>query len=133
MERKEPAKDKLHDSNLGKVKDVNALSFDKDTNSYEFDVKGEEHRYNHPSPYQTSAPNGEDSISTYDESNPFIAQEASFKGQMDEPYEEMGMRIEENEDSLRVDTEDEILSRTVEDARTDLDEEGYPINKYKKK
>ena len=40
-----PANDKLHPSDLGETKDFNDLSFDKNKQSYEFDVKGEDKDY----------------------------------------------------------------------------------------
>ncbi len=130
MENKRTANDKLHDSNLGKVKDVNELKFNKDSNSFEFDIRGEEHRYDHPLPYDTSAPNGEDSSSSYDESNPFLERDLPYKAQIEEAFEEYGMHVDETGESLNLDDEDRILARTAEDLRDDLDEEGYPT--YKK-
>lgn len=128
MNNEKPAKDKLHASDLGETKDFNQLSFDKDKNSFEFDVKGEEKSYDHPLPYDTSAPNGEDSISTYDESNPFVGNEYDMKGQADEQLESNGMHIDETGESVLLDPEDRILGQTEEDLRDDLDEEGYPKN-----
>ena len=41
----------------------------------------------------------------------------------------MRVRVEETDGKiLEIDPEDELLARTPEDERTDLDEEGYPIN-----
>lgn len=120
-------KDKLHPSDLGETKDFENLSYDKDKNSFEFDVKGTEKEYDHPLPYDTSAPNGEDSISTYDESNPYNGSEYNDKEQIGENLEEAGMHID-NGESVELNPEDELLARTPEDEREDLDEEGYPIN-----
>ncbi len=128
MNSKKPANDKLHASDLGETKDFNELSFDKDKNSFEFDVKGEEKNYDHPLPYDTSAPNGEDSISTYDESNPYVGNEYDEKGQVDEQIEENGMHIDETGESVLLDPADKLLAQTEEDFRDDLDEEGYPKN-----
>ncbi|RWU08669.1 hypothetical protein [Pedobacter chitinilyticus] len=128
MDNQKPAKDKLHDSDLGETKDFNELSYNKDKNSFEFDVKGEEANYDHPLPYDTSAPNGEDSISTYDESNPYIGNEYDQKGQVDEQLEDNGMRVDETGESVLLDPADKILAQTEEDFRDDLDEEGYPKN-----
>jgi hypothetical protein len=133
MANKNAAKDKLHASNLGKVKDINELSYDKESNSYELDFKGDEHRYDHPLPYNTAAPNGEDSLSSYDDANPFLEGDASLQSQLDEQYSENGMRIISDEDELLSSPEDKMLSRTAEDTRDDLDEEGYPTRKPQKK
>lgn len=128
MDNQKPAKDKLHDSDLGETKDFNELSYNKDKNSFEFDVKGEEANYDHPLPYDTSAPNGEDSISTYDESNPYVGNEYDQKGQVGEQLEDNGMRVDETGESVLLDPADKILAQTEEDFRDDLDEEGYPKN-----
>lgn len=122
------ATDKLHSMGLGETKDFENLSFDKDKNSFEFDVKGKDEEYDHPLPYDTSAPNGEDSISTYDESNPYNGSEYNKEKEMNERLDGAGMRIDNSGESVVLSPEDEILSRTPEDERDDLDEEGYPIN-----
>ena len=122
------ATDKLHPMNLGETKDFENLSYDKDKNSFEFDVRGKDEDYDHPLPYDTSAPNGEDSISTYDESNPYIGSEYDNEKEMTERLDGAGMRIDNNGESVELSPEDEILSRTPEDDRDDLDEEGYPVN-----
>ncbi|RYF18851.1 MAG: hypothetical protein EOO42_14960 [Flavobacteriales bacterium] len=127
MENQKPANDKLHNSDLGETKDFNELSYDKDKNSFEFDVKGEEKDYDHPLPYDTSAPNGEDSISTYDEANPYVGNEYDEDGQVDEQIEGNGMHIDDGE-SVLLDPADKLLAQTEEDFRDDLDEEGYPKN-----
>lgn len=128
MENNKPAKDKLHDSDLGETKDFDELSYDKDKNSFEFDVKGEERGYDHPLPYDTSASNGEDSISTYDEANPYVGNEYDQQGQVSEQLDDNGMHIDETGESVLVDPADRILAQTEEDFREDLDEEGYPKN-----
>lgn len=120
-------KDKLHPTDLGETKDFDNLSYDKNKNSFEFDVKGLEKDYDHPLPYDTSAPNGEDSISTYDEANPYNGSEYKDREQIGENLEEAGMHID-NGESVALTPEDELLGRTKEDERNDLDEEGYPLN-----
>ncbi|MNV44531.1 hypothetical protein D3C71_1362950 [compost metagenome] len=120
-------KDKLHPTDLGETKDFENLSFDRDKNSFVFDVKGAEKEYDHPLPYDTSAPNGEDSISTYDEANPYNGTEYNDREQIGENLEEAGMHID-NGESVQLNPEDQLLGRTPEDDRQDLDEEGYPIN-----
>lgn len=128
MENRKPADDKLHASDLGETKDFNELSYDKDKNSFEFDVKGEEKDYDHPLPYDTSAPNGEDSISTYDEANPYVGNEYDEDGQVGEQIDANGMHIDDTGESVLVDPADKLLAQTEEDFRDDLDEEGYPKN-----
>ncbi|MBB2149482.1 hypothetical protein [Pedobacter gandavensis] len=120
-------KDKLHPTDLGETKDFENLAYDKDKNSFVFDVKSPEKEYDHPLPYDTSAPNGEDSISSYDEANPYIGSEYNDEEQIGENLEEAGMHID-NGDIVALAAEDELLGRTAEDEREDLDEEGYPIN-----
>lgn len=128
MDSQKPANDKLHASDLGETKDFNELSFDRDKNSFEFDVKGEERDYDHPLPYDTSAPNGEDSVSTYDEANPYVGNEYNQGGQVDEQMDDSGMRVDETGESVLLDPTDRLLAQTEEDLREDLDEEGYPKN-----
>ena len=70
-----PSNDKLHPSDLGETKDFNDLSFDKDKQSYELDVKGDDKDYDHPMPYETVAAGSIDDDSTYDEANPYVGDE----------------------------------------------------------
>lgn len=122
------ATDKIHNSDLGETKDFNQLSFDKQKNSYELDVKGEDKDYDHPLPYDTTAANGGDDNSDYDEANPYIGDEYANKQEQEESdLDELGMHIDSGE-IVELDPEDEFLARTPEDDRTDLDEEGYPVN-----
>ncbi len=122
------SKDKLHLSDLGEVKDFENLAYDKDSNSFELDVKGDDAEYDHPLPYDTSAPTGEDFNSTYDEANPHIGDEYSAKDtRVEGALDDLGMHID-NGDIVELDPEDEFLSKTPEDDRPDLDEEGYPKN-----
>ena len=122
------ATDKIHNSDLGETKDFNQLSFDKQKNSYELDVKGEDKDYDHPLPYDTTAANGGDDNSDYDEANPYIGDEYANKEEQEESdLDELGMHIDSGE-IVALDPEDEFLARTPEDDRTDLDEEGYPVN-----
>jgi hypothetical protein len=127
------ANDKLHNSDLGETKDFNNLSFDKEKGSYELDVKGPDKDYDHPLPYDTTAANGGDDNSDYDEANPYIGDEYAKKEDQEESdLGELGMHIDDGE-IVELDAEDEFLARTPEDDRTDLDEEGYPINDAPKK
>jgi len=122
------AADKLHNSDLGETKDFDSLSFDKEKNTFEMDVKGADKDYDHPFPYETPSENGADFNSDYDEANPFIGDEYARKEeQVEGGLDDLGMHID-NGESVELDPEDELLARTPEDDRTDLDEEGYPIN-----
>jgi len=122
------AADKLHPTDLGETKDFDNLTYDQEKNSFEFDVKDAEKDYDHPLPYDTAAPNGEDSISTYDEANPYNGSEYDDEEEASDKLGGAGMRIDGDGESVLLSPEDEILARTPEDDRDDLDEEGYPIN-----
>ena len=122
-----PSNDKLHSSDLGETKDFNDLSFDEEKQSYELDVKGDDKEYDHPMPYETVATGSVDDDSTYDEANPYVGSEYDDEEQVGENMESAAMRIED-EENLELDPEDELLARTPEDDRDDLDEEGYPLN-----
>ena len=122
------AKDKIHGTDLGETKDFKDLAFNKEKDSYELDVKGKNKDYDHPLPYETTAADGGDDNSDYDEANPYIGDEyANKKDQADADLDDLGMHVDDGE-IVELDAEDEFLSRTPEDDRTDLDEEGYPIN-----
>jgi hypothetical protein len=121
------ANDKLHSSDLGEIKDFDNLAYNKDSNTFEYDVKGEETDYDHPLPYDTGGANGTDFNSDYDEANEFIGDEYARTPVEDPALNDLGMRVDDG-DIVELDPEDELLARTPEDDRPDLDEEGYPIN-----
>ncbi|WP_432711071.1 hypothetical protein [Pedobacter sp.] len=122
------ANDKLHGENLGETQEVRDLAYDKEKNSFEIDVKSTDKDYDHPLPYDTTAANGGDDNSDYDEANPFIGDEYARKDEVVEnDLETLGMHIDDGE-IVELNPEDEYLAKTPEDERTDLDEEGYPIN-----
>jgi hypothetical protein len=124
-----PSNDKLHASDLGETKDFNDLSFDEDKESYELDVKGVDKDYDHPMPYETVAAGSVDDNSTYDEANPYVGDEyATDLEKAKDKLDELGMHVDNNGESVLLSPEDEILARTEEDFRDDLDEEGYPKN-----
>lgn len=124
-----PSNDKLHPSDLGETKDFNDLSFDEEKQSYELDVKGDDKDYDHPMPYETVAAGSIDDDSTYDEANPYVGDEyATDVEKVKDKLNELGMHIDNDGESVLVTAEDEILARTEEDLRDDLDEEGYPKN-----
>lgn len=128
-ERNSPANDKLHPSDLGETKDFNDLSYDPEKQSYELDVKGTEKEYDHPMPYETVAAGAVDDDSTYDEANPYVGDEyATNAERAKDRLDELGMHIDNDGDSVLLSPEDELLARTDEDLRDDLDEEGYPVN-----
>lgn len=121
------ANDKLHNSDLGEVKDFDNLAYNKDSNTFEYDVKGEESDYDHPLPYETGGANGTDFNSDYDEANEFIGDEYARTPVEDPALNDLGMSVD-NGAIVELDPEDELLAKTPEDERPDLDEEGYPIN-----
>lgn len=124
----EGSQDELHSENLGETKDFKNLKFNEDKNSFEIDVTGEDKDYDHPLPYDTTAANGGDENSDYDEANPYIGDEYATKlEQADHELDELGMHVD-NGKIVELEAEDEYLAKTPEDERTDLDEEGYPIN-----
>ncbi|UKT64514.1 hypothetical protein [Pedobacter mucosus] len=123
-----PAQDKLHSTTEGSEINSENLSFDENKQSYELDVKGTDEDYDHPMGYETVATGAKDDDSTYDEANPYVGDEyASDEDIANDNLEELGMHVD-NGESVKLTTEDEILARTPEDDRDDLDEEGYPIN-----
>lgn len=123
------ANDKLHPTDLGETKDFNDLSFDAEKQSYELDVKGDEKDYDHPMPYDTVATGAVDDDSTFDEANPYVGDEyANNIEKTKDNLDELGMHIDNTGESVVLSPEDELLARTAEDERDDLDEEGYPKN-----
>jgi hypothetical protein len=124
-----PSNDKLHPSDLGETKDFNDLSFDKGKQSYELDVKGDDKDYDHPMPYETVATGAVDDNSTFDEANPYVGDEYGTDEEVvKDKLNELGMHVDNKGKSVLLSPEDEILARTAEDERDDLDEEGYPKN-----
>lgn len=120
--------DKIHDSDLGETQHIKNLSFDKEKNSFEIDVRSDDKEYDHPLPYDTTAANGGDDNSDYDEANPYIGDEYAKKDeQAENELGALGMHVDDG-DIVELNPEDEYLAQTPEDERTDLDEEGYPIN-----
>ncbi|HZX58218.1 MAG TPA: hypothetical protein VFE54_05815 [Mucilaginibacter sp.] len=121
-------RDKYLKDSLGEETDLENLAFNADDDSFEYDVESDDPDYDHPDPYNTSVKNGADMNSTYDEANPFDAVDEYIPNEsLETDVDDMAMHIDRG-NIVRVDTVDEILSRTPEDKRTDLDEEGYPIN-----
>ncbi|GGE43730.1 hypothetical protein EV200_101330 [Pedobacter psychrotolerans] len=122
------SQDKIHSTTENPEINKENLSFDEKKQSYELDVKGDDEDYDHPMGYETVAAGAKDDDSTYDEANPYVGDEyASNEDIAEDNLEELGMHVD-NGESVKLNTEDEILARTPEDDRDDLDEEGYPIN-----
>ena len=121
-------RDKSLKDSLGEESNLENLSFNAEDDSFEYDVESDDPDYDHPDPYNTSVKNGADMDSTYDEANPFDAVDEYIPNEsLETDVDDLGMHIDKG-NIVRLDKVDEILSRTPEDKRTDLDEEGYPIN-----
>jgi len=124
-------RDKTLKDGLGETIDKEDLTFNKEAGSYEYDVKSDDPDYVHPDPYNTTAKNGEDMNSTYDEANPYdTADEYIPNESLETDVDKLAMHIEDGSE-LETDIVDKILSHTAEDDRDDLDEEGYPKNDRK--
>ena len=124
-------RDRTLKDELGETIDKEQLKYNANDNSYEYDVKSDDPDYDHPDPYKTSAKNGEDMNSTYDEANPYdTADEYIPNESLETDVDSLGMHVSDGE-IVEVDPIDEALSHTPEDDRDDLDEEGYPKNDKK--
>lgn len=122
----------LSEDGMGNLNDdneslANDLEYDEATDSYELDVEGTAKDYRHPDPYDTSAKDGEDMNSDWDEANLVVGDEYNKRGAFDEDMEESAIHINHG-GILELDPIDEALAETPEDFREDLDEEGYPKN-----
>ncbi|SEM14518.1 hypothetical protein SAMN05216436_10246 [bacterium A37T11] len=104
------------------------LLFNKEENSYELDIASEDPDYQHGDPYDTAAPGGSDDDSDWDEDNPLIGDEYDEGKSLESDLDDLSMHIDSGIKHLS--KLDEKLSRTPEDERDDLDEEGYP-KRYK--
>jgi hypothetical protein len=121
-------RDKSLKDSLGEESDVEDLNYNADDNSFEYDVKSEDPDYDHPDPYNTSVKNGADMDSTYDEANPYDTVDEYIPNEsLETDVDKLGMHVDHGK-IVEVDPIDDILSRTPEDNRNDLDEEGYPKN-----
>jgi len=124
-------RDRTLKDELGETIDKEQLKYNPDDNSYEYDVKSDDPDYDHPDPYKTSAKNGEDMNSTYDEANPYdTADEYIANESLETDVEQLAMHISDGE-IVELDPTDAALAHTPEDDRDDLDEEGYPKNDRK--
>lgn len=130
IRKNKPTADKIHPPDLGETQDFDNLTFNKEKNTFEVDVKGDDPNYDHPLPYETPSENGSDFNSDFDEANPYVGDEYAIKKEQEEnALENLAMHIDHGQSVILTD-EDELLSRTPEDERDDLDEEGYPINNW---
>ena len=120
-------RDKTLKEDLGAETDIHNLAYNKEEGSFEFDVKPEDGEYNHPDPYDTAVKNGGDADSDYDEANPTAVDEYEQNGDPEDELSDLGMHID-NGKIVELSPIDEELSKTPEDDRDDLDEEGYPKN-----
>ena len=109
---------------------IDDLLYDEEKNSYELDVKSDDPDYIHPDPYDTAVDNGGDADSDFDEANPTAVHEYDKEVGLESNLDELGMHIDSGKivELLPIDEE---LSKTPEDDRDDLDEEGYPKNDRK--
>ena len=108
---------------------IDDLLYDEEKNSYELDVKSDDPDYIHPDPYDTAVDNGGDADSDFDEANPTAVHEYDKDLGLESNLDELGMHIDSKIVELL--PIDEELSKTPEDDRDDLDEEGYPKNDRK--
>ena len=122
-------RDRTLKDQLSEESNVENLNYNADEDSFEYDVESDDPDYDHPDPYHTSAKNGSDINSTYDEANPYdTADEYIPNESLETDVDQLGMHIDSKGKIVDVDPIDDVLSRTPEDSRTDLDEEGYPKN-----
>jgi hypothetical protein len=121
-------RDKALKDSLGETTDKDNLNYNADEDSFEYDVESDDPDYDHPDPYNTAVKNGADMNSSYDEANPYDAVDEYIPNEsLETDVDQLGMHVDHGE-SVEVDPIDDILSRTPEDSRSDLDEEGYPKN-----
>jgi hypothetical protein len=113
---------------LGEESAAENLSFNEEDDSFELDVESDDPDYDHPDPYHTSVKNGADFDSSYDEANPYDAGDEYIPNEsLETDVDDLAMHIDKG-DIVHLDPMDEVISRTPEDSRDDMDEEGYPKN-----
>jgi len=124
-------RDRTLKDELGETIDEEQLNYNADDNSFEYDVKSDDPDYDHPDPYNTAVKNGGDFNSTYDEANPYDSTDEYIPNEsLETDVDQLGMHISDGK-IVETNPIDEALSRTPEDDRDDLDEEGYPKNDRK--
>src|ERR1700753_253784 len=88
-------RDRTLKDELGETIDTAQLKYNANDNSYEYDVKSDDPDYDHPDPYKTSAKNGEDMNSTYDEANPYDAGDEYIPNEsLETDVDKLGMHID---------------------------------------
>lgn len=127
FENENSDRDRTLKDTLGETIDKEQLNYNADANSFEIDVKSDDPDYDHPDPYNTAVKNGGDFDSTYDEANPTAVDEYIPNESLEDDVDLLGMHVD-NGEIVDLDPIDEVLGRTPEDDRDDLDEEGYPKN-----
>ena len=122
-----PDRDETLKEDLNMEIDIEDLSYDEKKNSYELDVPSVDPEYVHTDPYDTAVENGGDADSDFDEANPTAVDEYDKDNSLETGLDDLSMHIDKGGivETLPIDEE---LSRTPEDDRDDLDEEGYPKN-----
>ncbi|NCD70883.1 hypothetical protein [Mucilaginibacter agri] len=121
-------RDKRIREDLGEEPAAQDLKYDPETDSYEIEVDGDDPDYDPPALFDTAAPGGSDANSDYDESNPYDTRgEYDRTRSIETDVDSLGMHIDDGK-ITELSPLDEELSRTPEDDRDDLDEEGYPKN-----
>ena len=128
FDKEDEDRDRTLKDELGETIDKEDLNYNAEENSFDYDVKSDDPDYVHPDPYDTTAKNGEDMNSTYDEANPYDTKDEYIaKESLAVDVDKLGMHIE-GEELFDISEKDKELSHTPEDDRDDLDEEGYPKN-----
>ena len=127
FENENSDRDRTLKDTLGETIDKEQLNYNADANSFEIDVKSDDPDYDHPDPYNTAVKNGGDFDSSYDEANPTAVDEYIPNETLEDDVDLLGMHVD-NGAIVDLDPIDEVLGRTPEDDRDDLDEEGYPKN-----
>lgn len=101
------------------------LKYNAQEDSFELDPETEDEEYQHPLPYDTSAPSGEDDNSSYDEENIYTRNEYEDKMTiLDEQLEES--ETDRVLESYELEDRDEQLTNQEENKSPEEDEEGYP-------
>src|ERR1700753_1555652 len=91
-------RDRTLKDELGETIDEEELNYNPDENSFEYDVKSDDPDYDHPDPYNTTAKNGEDMNSTYDEANPYdTADEYIPAESLETDVDKLGMHVDNGE------------------------------------
>src|ERR1700761_9833687 len=110
-------RDKALKDSLGEATDKDNLNFNADEDSFEYDVESDDPDYDHPDPYHTSAKNGSDINSTYDEANPYDAVDEYIPNEsLEDDVDQLGMHVD-NGEIVELDPTDAALAHTPEDDR----------------